>query len=489
MVFQRSLFTFLFAVIPECFYRESNLTLDSRFRGNDIRCSVFQSTRGISMKRIMSILGVVALGCMLMPDRADAREKGEFGRENGAHVERIDREIKAGKGGTLTLATDRGGITVDVWDRDVVRVVVLKKAEVFTEGEAKAIFEDFELQIDREGKDVRVRARSLSDRRMRSMKVTFALTVPSVYHVDLRTEGGSIKVGDLEGNVKARTAGGSIEVGHIRNGSVDIQTSGGGLTILGIQNGDGKARTSGGSIRVGRVSGNLDVSTSGGKISIEYAGGEVKAETAGGGITVGESGRDLLAKTAGGSIKVGKAGGEVDVSTAGGSIKIGPSTGKVRARTAGGSIKTEQSQAEVDAETSGGSIRVEGSGGPVKVPTAGGSIRVVGARGYIEAETAGGSIDAELVVSDRDIDTHCRLETAGGDITLRLPGDLAATVDARLEISKRAKEDYRIYSGFPLTIEGQGTDRITAHGEINGGGDPISLSTRDGDIRIQKLEK
>jgi len=44
VVFQINLSTFLFVVIPERVYRESNLTLDSRFRGNDSHGSVCQST-------------------------------------------------------------------------------------------------------------------------------------------------------------------------------------------------------------------------------------------------------------------------------------------------------------------------------------------------------------------------------------------------------------------------------------------------------------
>jgi len=146
----------------------------------------------------------------------------------------------------------------------------------------------------------------------------------------------------------------------------------------------------------------------------------------------------------------------------------------------------------VEANTAGGRITVEGSEGPVEVETAGGSIEITEARGYIEAETAGGDIDAEMVVSNKNTDTHVTLETADGDITLFLPSDLRATFDVRLEIRRRSWRDYKIYSDFPITIDDddngwRGRMVLIGKGDINGGGDEIKLRTTNGDIRIKKL--
>ena len=67
---------------------------------------------------------------------------------------------------------------------------------------------------------------------------------------------------------------------------------------------------------------------------------------------------------------------------------------------------------------------------------------------------------------------------------LYIPGRLAASVSATLQITSSAKRDYRIYSDFPLTIKGEDSSKITANGDINGGGDKITLSTTNGDIHI-----
>ena len=157
------------------------------------------------------------------------------------------------------------------------------------------------------------------------------------------------------------------------------------------------------------------------------------------------------------------------------------------ARTGGGGISVEGSGGPVVAKTGGGSISVDGSGGPVVVKTGGGSISIEEARGYIEAKTGGGSITAELAIDDPEVDTHCTLETGGGDITIYLPAELQATIDAELRL-KRPKRTYTITSDFPLEIEGDpdSSDRLTARGTMNGGGGLIRLRTTNGDVRIEK---
>lgn len=394
----------------------------------------------------------------------EARGKVEGGI--GGWVERIDEVIEVEEGGTLVLRLDRGGIEVDSELRKGVRVVVEKSADVFTEAEARRVLEDYSVDLRREGNDVRVTGKSLSDRRTRSLEVSARILVPPRYSVDLETGGGGISVGDLGGSVAARTSGGGIEVGRIRNGSVVVHTAGGGIGIAGIDGGDGQAETSGGGISVGDVTGNLRVRTAGGGIEIGDVGGDVDAETAGGGIAIGRGGAAVTALTAGGGIEVKGSGGRVAVKTSGGGIAV------------------EDAGGPVEATTSGGGIRVRGAAGPVAVRTAGGGITVEGVRGAIEASTAGGGITAELVLADPDADTHCTLETAGGDVVLRLPADLQATIDAEIQLDG-ARRDYGIASDFPLEID-DGARRITARGTINGGGDLIRLRTTNGDIEIRK---
>ena len=381
---------------------------------------------------------LVLLLLLSMQVIAFSQERGIITKNRGEFIETIDKTYKVNKGGTLYLSSDEGPIDVETWFEDKVRIVVIKRADVRNESRAEEIFEEIEVTITKSGKDVTVKGRTPWRRRRRSSVLSFEITVPYKYNVDVETDGGSIRIADLEGNLSANTEGGSIKVGQIKNGDVNVKTAGGSIKIVEIINGNGIAITAGGSIKVGDVSGDLSVKTSGGSISI----GDTK--------------------------------GDIDASTAGGSIHIGESGGQVIANTAGGSIS------------------VEGSQGPIIVETAGGSIEITNARGFVEAETAGGDVEAELIVSDKNIDTHVTLKTAGGDITVYLPSKLAATFDVELEITRRAWRDYKIYSDFPLSIsddEGGWRDNkvIVAEGDINGGGDKIKIRTTNGDIRIKKI--
>jgi len=445
------------------------------------------------MKNFLTIILPVMLIASLFPELTFSQERGEIYRESGEYIERIEKTIKVKEGGELKVISDEGPIYIQSWNKKEVKVIVIKRADVGRESSAREYFNDIKIWIDKKGNDVIVKGETPWSRRgRRGPRIEFEITVPYKFDVNLLTEGGSLSIGDLEGNVRGETDGGSIKVGQINNGNVNISTAGGSIKIKEVTNGNVNAETAGGSIKVGDVNGNLNVNTSGGSIKLGKITGRGVAHTSGGSIKVVESGDDLELSTSGGSISVDFAKGAIDVETSGGSISIGDTESDIIASTAGGSIHIGKGGGKVEAETAGGSITVEGSEGPVIVGTAGGSIEILEAHGFIEAETAGGDIEAEMVVSNKNTDTHVNLETAGGDITLFLPSDLQATFDVRLEITRRAWRDYKIYSDFPIIIDDddggwRGRKVLIGRGDINGGGDRIRLETTNGDIRIKKL--
>lgn len=413
--------------------------------------------------------GLLTAAVLLAVAAGAAQERGRIEEGGRGWVERIDKVVDVGPGGTLVVSADRGGISVETWTEAGVRVQIEKDVDVFTEAEARRVLEDYGVDISREGDDVRVAAASQSERGTRSLAVSLKFYVPTPYSVDVQTEGGGITVGDLEGHAKARTGGGGITVGHIRNGSVDASTSGGGIAIGGIDNGDGLAVTSGGGIHVGDVTGRLEARTSGGGVDVGAVGGELRVETSGGDIRIGKSRGPVSAQTGGGGIAVEGAGASLVVTTGGGGIDIGQAGGAVRA------------------ETGGGGIALKGAAGPVVVRTGGGGIALEQVRGSIEASTGGGGIRAEVATADPEVDTHCALESGGGDLEIYLSADLQATVDAEVSL-QRPKRTYAITSDFALQITGDGSrsGRLVGRGTINGGGDLIRLRTANGDIAIHK---
>jgi len=369
----------------------------------------------------------------------------------------IDQEFLVAPGGTLVVNSDSGPIAVRTWDREVVRVQVRN-----TDG--------FEMDVAQEGDDVIV----IADRegglfRFGSSSIRFAIDVPRQYNVDLETGGGSIEVAPIEGTVRADTSGGRIEIGRVSGGDVFADTSGGRIEIADVD-GNVSADTSGGSITVGNVTGN------------------VQADTSGGSIRIGDVGGDIYADTSGGNIEVGDGSGRVELDTSGGTIRAGWAMGPLIADTSGGNIYLDGSDTSVEADTSGGNIEIERSNGPVYADTSGGSIQIRQSRGPIRADTAGGRVEAELLAFSGARDATVELESSGGDVIVRIPADHGARIVADLEVSRRARGDYRIYTDFPITIQEDDRGNILGRGEINGGGDPIYLETQNSDIHILAID-
>jgi hypothetical protein len=72
------------------------------------------------------------------------------------------------------------------------------------------------------------------------------------------------------------------------------------------------------------------------------------------------------------------------------------------------------------------------------------------------------------------------LRTRDGSVSLRLPQDIAADLDAHTG-------DGRIDSDFPVTVSGSSlTDSKSVRGRLNGGGPLLEIRTGDGSIHISR---
>ncbi|MDQ7050402.1 MAG: hypothetical protein Q9M92_13075 [Enterobacterales bacterium] len=372
----------------------------------------------------------------------------------------INKSFEVKAGGDLYVNSDSGKISVQAWDKKQVQVKVTKKAR------KGSYVESFKVNLEQNGNDISIEGFGEWNTRV---KVSYQIKVPKNFNLNLETGGGAIEIGDMSGMIKAETSGGAIKVGNIAKGSVDVDTSGGRIEIGNVK-GNVKAETSGGAIVIGHVSGKTSLDTSGGSIKVASAGDKLEAETSGG------------------SIKIGPSKSDVKVGTSGGSIKIAMSQGNVEAETSGGQIRVEGAKGNVSIDSSGGNLFVGQSGGHVKADTSGGNITIKKAKGYIEADTSGGSIDVEMIQTDNRKDHHVDLDSSGGTITLYLPKSIKATISAKIKLSHSARRDYRIYSDFPLTIEGENSSRVSGKGKINGGGDKVKINTSNGDIYIKMLK-
>lgn len=248
-----------------------------------------------------------------------------------ARIERVvEKTFPATVAGTLYVETQGGSVQVTVASDSKVHVTARQKIRADSDAEADELLKKLSLTIAQEGNDVRARAeyekQPLGFRfgSWPPVQVDFVIAVPAAFATDLRTSGGSIRVGDLGGKSQARTSGGSISLGKM-GGSVKARTSGGSINLDSAQ-AEVNLDTSGGNITVGRVSGPAELSTSGGSIKIESATGGLTAKTSGGSIRAGLAGplrEECVLSTSGGSVRVNvdkAAAFRLDASTSGGSV-------------------------------------------------------------------------------------------------------------------------------------------------------------------------
>ncbi len=377
-------------------------------------------------------------------------------RDGMGHVERTHQKYAVDGAGTLTVDTDFGSVRVESWSSDEVDVEVEKRRTGISEDTARDAFDDVSVDISQRENDVDIRIERDRKYGNEEISVDIRVKVPEMYSLDLKTSGGDIDVGDLRGDVLARTSGGDINVGNVTDAVIRVHTSGGDVNVKG-----GARETK--------------VSTSGGDIEILDARGAVDATTSGGDVTIGD------------------AGGEVSAKTSGGDIRIGHTTGEVKAKTSGGDITIERADGEVDVHTSGGDVTIDSAEGRLNAGTSGGDITIANATGGgLTAKTSGGDIEAGLRAAVSALEEDWLLQSSGGELTISIPEDLQASLEAEIQIGSswfgRDKE-YRIDSDFDLDEQddgGRNGRTIRATGEINGGGHLIRLKTSDGDIRIRK---
>ncbi len=285
----------------------------------------------------------------------------------------VEKTFAVQPGGNLKVSTQGGDITIRTADTPQVQVVARQVVRAATEREADDLLTKLTLTLEQSGNDVTAEAR-YENRPGGSwfsnwppVNVSFEVTVPRHYHLNLGTSGGDISVASLQGNVKARTSGGDLEFARI-DGEIEAGTSGGDITLA---EGTARARltTSGGDIHVDRAGGPTEVSTSGGDITLKSVEQLIRASTSGGdvrAVITGPIKQDTLLSTSGGNVDVEIARGtgfHLDASTSGGDVRADGITITIEK---GGSGKNKL----VGAVNGGGpELKLRSSGGDIKVRT------------------------------------------------------------------------------------------------------------------------
>jgi len=407
---------------------------------------------------------------ILIPALTFSQEK--LRKEGRYFIADIEKSFDVKKGGDLVMEKIRGDVYVTTWDKNTVKIHEIRKMDVYTEAEAKAVLKKTDVIYQQTGNTIRVGG---EDNYRSYMSSKFEVVLPSEFNIDIGTSGGDISITELKGKVDLKTSGGDIDLVRI-DGMVE-------------------AKTSGGDVSVKENKQSVVIKTSGGDIEISDVMGEVDAKTSGGDIIVENNKARVSANTSGGDIELRNIGAEVDAHTSGGDISVDGTNGVLEVSTSGGDIDLRNIKDVIKAKTSGGDIEADGVLNGIYATTSGGDIEVDDIQGFIEAKTSGGDVEAKMTLKDFSQDHHVNLKSSGGNLILYIPEKLPATITAVVNIRGTSWRDYDIYSDFPLTSsrekdkdrEGRREEMIRSEGKINGGGDPIILETTNGNITIKKL--
>lgn len=143
-----------------------------------------------------------------------------------------------------------------------------------------------------------------------------------------------------------------------------------------------------------------------------------------------------------------------------------------------GKISVQDVKGEIHLSTSDGSIEADTVSGDFDAKTGDGRIRATGRWDRLSLETSDGSIEAEARAGSKMAGAW-RIHTGDGSVTLRLPENFAADLDAHTG-------DGKITVDFPVTASGT-IGRSDLRGKLNGGGQTLVVRTGDGPIRLHRL--
>jgi DUF4097 and DUF4098 domain-containing protein YvlB len=154
-----------------------------------------------------------------------------------------------------------------------------------------------------------------------------------------------------------------------------------------------------------------------------------------------------------------------------------PREGRVNLRTGDGKIELSGLKGEMDLHSGDGSENLDGVDGRLHASTGDGSIRAGGRFDELDLKTGDGHVEVRAAAGS-SLAAGWRMETGDGNVTLEIPGDLAADVDLHTS-------DGHIDLDMPVTTEGKIREN-EIRGKLNGGGSLLVIRTGDGSIHLRK---
>jgi hypothetical protein len=165
------------------------------------------------------------------------------------------------------------------------------------------------------------------------------------------------------------------------------------------------------------------------------------------------------------------------VTTGDGEVRLEELRGRLQIHTGDGQVRASNLRGDLSLESGDGGIEALGLEGRLSGTTGDGHMRVQGRFESLRLHSGDGPVEVE-VDPGSEVTDEWRLSTGDGSLTVRLPSELQADLDA-------STGDGSIVTEFPISMSGKVNDHAI-RGRLNGGGAPITLRSGDGTIRIEE---
>jgi hypothetical protein len=132
---------------------------------------------------------------------------------------------------------------------------------------------------------------------------------------------------------------------------------------------------------------------------------------------------------------------------------------------------------DLELESVNGGLHVSGVHGTMQLETLNGGIQLDDVGGNVRGETTNGGLDVRLSGTQWEGE-ELSLRTTNGGVTLNLPGDFRADIEA-------GTVNGSLSTDFPITVRGRVRARRIST-QLNGGGPLIRVSTTNGGVRIRE---
>jgi len=169
---------------------------------------------------------------------------------------------------------------------------------------------------------------------------------------------------------------------------------------------------------------------------------------------------------------------DLNVRTSDGNVTALGVSGKIQFDTGDGNVTASNIKGDIRIHTGDGHIEGHNFDGSLDADTGDGNLRIDGRFDALALKTGDGSIEAQ-VGSGSKLANSWNLHSGDGHITLRVPSDLNAMLDAHTG-------DGSITLDIPIQVSGS-LSHSSVRGKLNAGGPTLAISSGDGSIHVEKL--